>query len=291
LWNERTGRVSECRVRDSIVQPVTAVLRSTNVPLGSRIWWCPTTEFTSLPLHATGPYAKGSKNLPGLYVSSYTPTLGALLRSQQNMDSSNNEQPRLVAIGQAQPYQGKELPAVKDELAIVTHSCALHSIPYTTLVDNEATVEQVMEKVTNHHWVHLACHGHPNEERPLSSSFAMHDGPLELTHLLRADIKHPEFAFLSACHTASFNRHTPDEVIHLAAGMQFAGFRSVIGTLWAVDDGVVCKVVSAFYKELFAMGGLDSTRAAQALSRAMSQLQKDRSVPIDQRILFIHIGA
>ncbi|KAG1895512.1 uncharacterized protein F5891DRAFT_1057828 [Suillus fuscotomentosus] len=37
--------------------------------------------------------------------------------------------------------------------------------------------------------------------------------------------------FLSACHTAVGDEQTLDEVIHLAAGLQFSGFKSAIGTL------------------------------------------------------------
>jgi CHAT domain-containing protein len=57
------------------------------------------------------------------------------------------------------------------------------------------------------------------------------------------DIPHAEFAFLSACHTAVSDEETPDEVILLAAGLQFSGFKSVIGTLWEVDDAVAKHVV------------------------------------------------
>jgi CHAT domain-containing protein len=39
-------------------------------------------------------------------------------------------------------------------------------------------------------------------------------------------------AFLSACETAKGDNGTPDEAMHLAGVMLFAGFRSVIGTMW-----------------------------------------------------------
>ena len=39
-------------------------------PSRSRIWWCPTGEFSVLPLHAAGPYRKREPNFADIYISS-----------------------------------------------------------------------------------------------------------------------------------------------------------------------------------------------------------------------------
>ncbi|KAG1729055.1 hypothetical protein EDD22DRAFT_929775, partial [Suillus occidentalis] len=46
---------------------------------GSRIWWCPTSLFNFLPLHAAGEYRANGKSLSQQYISSYTPSLTALM--------------------------------------------------------------------------------------------------------------------------------------------------------------------------------------------------------------------
>ena len=70
--------------------------------------------------------------------------------------------------------------------------------------------------------------------------------------------------------------------------MQFAGFRSVIGTMWAVDDSETNKFTSIFYKLMVDKSGcLDHTHAARALRKTM----KTVDIPMDQRILYIHLGA
>lgn len=57
-----------------------------------------------------------------------------------------------------------------------------------------------------------------------------------------------EFAFLSACHSAAVDSQgSPDEVLHLAAAMQFSGFKSVVGTLWGMADTDSPTVAKAFY--------------------------------------------
>ncbi|KAG2031796.1 CHAT domain-containing protein [Suillus americanus] len=120
----------------------------------------------------------------------------------------------------------------------------------------------------------------------------MRDEHLTLLDIMEKHVPHAEFAFLSACHTAVGDKETPDEVIHLAAGLQFSGFKSVIGTLWEVDDAVAKHVVKAFYENLFADledgGVMDCTKAAWALNRATHSVKT--KVPLEQRMVFVHIG-
>jgi len=97
-----------------------------------------------------------------------------------------------------------------------------------------------------------------------------------------------EFAFLSACHTAVGDASTPDEVLHLAAGMQFAGFNGVIGTLWRVDDAVANRSVTRFYQEMFKRPTIDFEHAAVALNTAA--LETANEVSLEKRIVFVHIG-
>ena len=62
----------------------------------SRIWWCPTAEFSVLPLHAAGPYRK-ERDLPVLYISSYIPTLTALIGARRRDPlSSATERKRFI---------------------------------------------------------------------------------------------------------------------------------------------------------------------------------------------------
>ncbi|KAG1803600.1 uncharacterized protein HD556DRAFT_1523604 [Suillus plorans] len=68
---------------------------------------------------------------------------------------------------------------------------------------------------------------------------------LTLLDIVEKHLPHAEFAFLLACHTAVGDEETPDEVVRLAAGIQFSGFKNVVGTLWEVDDAVAKHVVEA----------------------------------------------
>ncbi|KAG1728368.1 TPR-like protein [Suillus paluster] len=282
-----------------VVNPVVQALGGLVRP-HSRIWWCPTAEFTLLPLHAAGPYegkshdGKKNHNLSHFYISSYIPTLAELIRARQQVSRDTTGQ-HFVAIGQANPDGAKLLRCVATELSVVSQclspllSFTPPTLSFTQLADNDATVRGVFDALSQNQWLHLACHGMPNRKQPFESSFAMRDGPLTIREIMRSDWQNPEFAFLSACHTTVGDELSPDEAIHLAAAMQFSGFRSVIGSMWSVDDNVVAQIASAFYKNLIdGSGRLECTRAAVALHKAVKTLRK--GIPLEQRIVFIHIG-
>ena len=272
---------------DEIVLPIVDCLQTT-LPSQSRIWWCPTAEFSVLPLHAAGPYRKGQQNLPHLYVSSYTPTLTALIRARRRDPSTSaNEEKRFIAIGQANAAGESELLSVGAELDNIGQR--VDGLARFRRIDGEdSCTSRVVEELGKNEWVHFACHGLPNRKQPFESAFALHDGHFTIQRIIGCDLKNPEFAYLSACHTTVGDKESPDEVIHLTSAMQFVGFCSVIGTMWAVDDGETNKITSMFYKHMVNESGrLDHTRAAIALNKTMESV----NIPFDQRILYIHLGA
>ncbi|KAG1824297.1 CHAT domain-containing protein [Suillus variegatus] len=283
---------------DQIMLPIVDVLEHVlKLQRRSRIWLCPTAAFTSIPLHAAHPFqTKADRSgkepcLEDLYICSYTPTLSALIRSRQLM--KKRVPPSFVAIGQGQPGagKGKALLAVDSELELV-HKLVPATANRTTISGDAATRAGALEALQQNTWVHLACHGKQDPEQPYDSHFVMKDEHLTLLDIMERHLPQAEFAFLSACHTAVGDDETPDEVIHLAAGLQFSGFKSVVGTLWEVDDSVAKHVVEAFYGYMFGdlkKGGvMDCTRAAWALNCATHAVKT--KVPLEQRMVFVHIG-
>jgi CHAT domain-containing protein len=88
--------------------------------------------------------------------------------------------------------------------------------------------------------VHFACHGIQDWRRPLDSGLILTDGRLKLWEIMRGperdgeldNQKYMSLAFLSACETAKGNDTMPDETMHLAATLLFAGFPGVVATMW-----------------------------------------------------------
>jgi CHAT domain-containing protein len=61
-----------------------------------------------------------------------------------------------------------------------------------------------------------------------------------------------EFALFSECHTAELTEESiTEEGLHLAAAVQYSGFRSVAATMWAIVDIDGQILAKHFYGSLF----------------------------------------
>jgi CHAT domain-containing protein len=99
-------------------------------------------------------------------------------------------------------------------------------------IAREATVERVTERIKTASFVHLACHGLQHPTNALESGFYLNDDKLTISSLMELQLDRPWFAYLSACETAKGDAKQPDQVMHLAAAMLFAGFKHVVATMW-----------------------------------------------------------
>jgi CHAT domain-containing protein len=276
------------RLWDLVVSPVVDQLAILGVAEKSRIWWCPTSELCGLPLHAAGPYKSGQKSLLEIYTSSYTPTLSSLIRARLDV-IHRPPVPKLLVMGQPNDDNERSgLPCVAEEIRRIL--CLGESVDVRVLLGEQATCKTLLLRLQQYPWVHFACHGHLVPKEPFLSYFQLHNNErLTLGDLINTRLSNAELAFLSACHSAAIDiDNTPDEAIHLAAALQFCGFRSVVGTLWGMADIDGPGVAEDFYRYMFHEKGAGGS--AVALNRA-TQMMRLRGVPIDRWINFVHIGA
>ncbi|KAJ1299264.1 hypothetical protein OPQ81_002701, partial [Rhizoctonia solani] len=245
-----------------VVKPVldslgyTKNLSSGNLP---HITWCPTGAISFLPLHAAGDYVLNSKVFDYV-ISSYTPTLAALLSSAPSCLTPDSH---VLTIGQPNTPGHSALPGTAEELAYVKNHTSGRA-KYTQLVDKDATTIAVLDAMQQHDWVHLACHAHQNVSDPTESGFFLHDGTLDLAKINQQSFKKKGLAYLSACQTATGDKRLPDEAVHLASGMLMAGYSSVIATMWSVVDDDAPLVADRVYGELMKKGTLGSGEAGKS---------------------------
>jgi CHAT domain-containing protein len=271
-------------------RPVIQRLQELNVPEQSRVWWCPTSVFCSLPLHAMGPIrSEGPVKLyfSDLYIPSYTPTLSALIEARKP-GSHSFEKPSILLV--AQPDES--MPRAWKEMALVRDL----NTKVTALVSKRATPSAVKKRLKGHRFAHFSCHGILETGKPFDASFKLYDGErLTLLDIIRSRLPSAEFAFLSACHTAELTEESlSDEGLHLSAAVQYCGFRSVVGTMWAMADIDGKFLAENFYESLFSdrwQGVPYYERTAEALRDSVKELRRKKRVATERWVNFVHYGA
>jgi hypothetical protein len=276
---------------DVVADPILKALRLVETPPDGgpwpRLWWCPTGLLTLLPLHGAGYHDAGDgRAVIDRVVSSYTPTLRALGESAEAWLEPAPDRSDLLFVGV--PDAVDQLPlteVVAKERAFLTKR-----FPggLTVLDGSEATVSEVSKELAAHRWAHISCHGHQDVNDPSGAGFQLSDGRLTVTRISAA--RHAgEFAFLSACKTATGGINLPDEVITLAAALSYTGYRHVVATLWTVNPRVVADVSEAVYSRLISDGAFHPERSAEALHHAVRGLRASgRS--LDSWLPFTHNG-
>ena len=198
---------------------------------------------------------------------------------------------QLLAIRQPPSDGLSRLPGVTTELEHIR--AVIKSLPSarTTLVESSVgTFEEVLDLMKEVDWIHFACHGIQDATSPTSSGLCLADRRrLKISDIIALSRPRGGLAFLSACQTAMGDEGLSDEVIHIAAGMLFAGYGGVVGTMWSISDKLAPDVARDVYDQLFRNGTRpDYREAARALHGAIGRLRN--GVPFTTWLPFIHVG-
>jgi tetratricopeptide (TPR) repeat protein len=280
---------------DVIAEPALGHLGHIAPPNGDdpwpRIWWCPTGALTLLPLHAAGHYEQGAdasgRTVIDRVVSSYAPSLRALMTARTAPASPHvKDNGMLVVAMPASPGQAP-LPNATRELDLLRELFPARRS--TTLVGPRATREAVLSSLPLHRWAHFSCHGDQDLWEPSRGGLLLADGILTVVDMGEEHYQ-GEFAFLSACKTAVGSITLPDEVITLAAAVQYAGYRHVVATSWSVYDAAAAYVTESLYGYMTVEGVLHPARTAMALHRAVRALRHQHPDRPSMWLPFTHLG-
>ena len=267
--------------------PVVKRLDELGIAEQSRVWWCPTSVFWDLPLHAMGPTLSDGgvkRYFSDIYISSYTPTLSALLASRRPATQTSTGPKLLVS----QP--GQCLSGVWAD----TQAAQGLNLRTTILISENTTPTSVLDSLQCHQVAHISDHVTLETAKPFDTAMSFHSGKrLTLLDIVRSQHPTGECALLLGSHTAGLASDSiPDEVLHFSAAMQYSGFRSVIGTLWEVDDEDEKDVAGNIYRSIFSGGkGVEPyyERSARALQHAVQKMRRD--LPLARWVNYVHYGA
>ena len=179
-----------------------------------------------------------------------------------------------------------QLPGAEKEVKMIGQ--ILNIVPLT---GKDATKEQVLSRLNPVSLIHIAAHGRTERgEIILSPNLASVDKPKEddflltMTDVLGAKL-HAKLVVLSCCHSGQ-GPIKAEGVVGTARAFLGAGARTVIATLWAINDEAILEFMSPFYEHLVA-----GQSASKALHQAMKCLREsERYEAVKHWAPFVLIG-
>lgn len=239
-----------------------------------RIWWCVLGGLAFLPLHAAT--SRTGDCVLDRVISSYTPTLRALINARRRMAAESGAT-GFVAAGSAPDLHQSRLAA--------------RYWP-TAEISAEATAPDTMLRLlSQHRWIYV---GEPTTQYPAHPAAALvldrqsAAQSLGLVELGQVATDRAEFGYLGHCATAV---ETPSAAaLSVAGSLGFTGFLHAIGTLWEVDPTSSAYVHAQVYAALSCGDGFAVDEAGPALHRAARQLFAEQPDQPARWAGFVHFG-
>ena len=164
----------------------------------------------------------------------------------------------------------RQLPYAKKEVEMIGE--ILNTTPLT---EKEATKNEVLKRIGSAALIHIAAHGKmgsgeiflaPNRERKYAD-------PEEKDYIMKmADVHavqlRARLVVLSCCHSGE-GEIKAEGVVGIARAFLGAGARSVLVSLWAIDDEATMEFMKSFYQHM-----RNGNSASMSLNQAMKCLRK-----------------
>ena len=188
-----------------------------------------------LPYHA---FFDGEKYLIDDYEISYAPS-ASVLKYCLEKPVINDALPLLVGVAD------ETVPLVDDE---IMHLKVL--FPNARVLQGEsATREAFIAHSKTAEFLHIATHAVFRQDNPMFSSFKLADGWFTAFDLFSM-VCQTNLVTLSGCQSGMSEVTDADDLLGLMRGFLYAGARSLLVSLWNVNDESTASLMAAFYQEL-----------------------------------------
>jgi len=173
------------------------------------------------------------------------------------------------------------LPASRDEANAIAMLLGTRDSKLVHIaLDFDANRESVLKNgLSGFRFVHFATHGIINAQQPEKSALILslisrrgkrQDGYLRLGDIYKLKLS-ADLVVLSSCESALGKDLESEGIIGLPRGFLYAGAKSVIASLWKVDDAATAKLMTSLYRRV--SGG---ESASSALRGAQVEMAHDQ---------------
>ena len=207
-----------------------------------------------LPFHAL---FDGERYLIDSFTLSYSPSATVFALCQEKAAFASGP-PLVMGVPDTRaPFIHEEVVAVSQTL-----------LGAALFLGREASEETLQKKGSLSRAIHLATHGTFRQDNPMFSGIRLGNAYLSLYDLYQLKVECDLFT-LSGCATGANVVASGDELLGLTRGLLHAGARSVLLTLWNVNDRCTADFMTAFYRRWQTEGS-----KPKALRAAMLELRE-----------------
>ena len=204
-----------------------------------------------LPFHA---FFDGEKYLIDHYEISYAPSASVLKYCLEKEDVPGKS-PLLVGVAD------ENVPLVNEELLRLERLFPNARV----LRDESATREAFIESCKTTEFLHIATHAVFRQDNPMFSSFKLADGWSTAFDLFSMTCQ-TNLVTLSGCQSGMSEVTGADDLLGLMRGFLYSGARSLLLSLWNVNDESTAALMVDFYQE-WQKGTAKSTAFRSAMLR------------------------
>ncbi len=159
------------------------------------------------------------------------------------------------------PLSGYEAQSIKFEFDNVDE-----------LLKRNAKKKSIIENIGKYDVIHIAAHGEFDSINPLFSALKLAGDNINEDDLKALDIFNlkinAELVTLSACQSGIGKLAGGDEIIGLNRAFFFAGTKSIVSSMWRIDDLTTALLMKNFYRNYLNADKISSLRAAQLKVKA-----------------------
>jgi CHAT domain-containing protein len=215
---------------------------------------------TALPISAQNPEPNPATTLGEKFTIRYAPSCQILKYCVDRTPIA------IENYGTVEDADGT-LPGAKFEGAQVAK---LYNIPdhHRLIGKTQATVENYHNLLSQVQGVLSSHHASSNPGDPQQSCLQLSDGTISLREILMSRYPNLSEIFLSCCETNLGTTEITDDLLTLSTGFLCAGARTVISSLWAVND-----IATAIFSRLYYQNRYFGDNRSRALQKAQTTLR------------------
>ena len=241
------------QLHENLFGPIAGLIRTTHITI------VPHGCLHNLPFHA---FTDGMRYIIDDFEVSYAPS-ASVLKYCLEKDDIKDAEPCVIGVSdEGTPFVEQEV----QNLASMFPGCAV-------LLNDAATRSAFAEASRRASFLHIATHGLFRQDNPMFSGFKLADGWVTALDLFSMTCQ-TNLVTLSGCKSGISQVTGSDDLLGLMRGFLYSGARSLMLSLWNVDDRCTAELMSHFYD-----AWRSGTSKSKALNLAMKAIREEHPNP------------